>query len=219
MKNSDASVDFESPHSPLRFRSSPLSDNGDPFHSPENSPLNDHRDNSRAIVIVETSTQFAQSAPPVTESEHRNPPPNEQPEVVVTRPARPEARSPGAGPRGRTRAAPPPTLAVPKREVMLKKVALGFRLSEVVLCLISFSVMAADKTRGWSGDSFDRYKEYRLNFFSFFCGFLFIDSFQLGFSFIYLFFVIRVNALSIVINNFIKPLLNMCLSIYFRPLY
>ena len=68
---------------------------------------------------------------------------------------------------------------------MLKKVALGFRLSEVVLCLISFSVMAADKTRGWSGDSFDRYKEYRLNFFSFFCGFLFIDSFQLGFSFIY----------------------------------
>ncbi|MBA0684581.1 hypothetical protein Goari_026160 [Gossypium aridum] len=39
--------------------------------------------------------------------------------------------------------------------------ALGFRLSEIVLCLISFSVMAADKTSGWSGDSFDRYKEYR----------------------------------------------------------
>ncbi|KAG2408142.1 hypothetical protein LR48_Vigan01g237100 [Vigna angularis] len=161
MKNSDPSAHFESPHSPLRFRSSPLSDNGDPFHSPENSPINDHRDNSRAIVIVETSTQFAQAAPPVTESEHRNPPPNEVPEVVVTRPARPEPRSPAAAHRGRTRAAPPPTLAVPKREVMLKKVALGFRLSEVVLCLISFSVMAADKTRGWSGDSFDRYKEYR----------------------------------------------------------
>ncbi|QCD81081.1 hypothetical protein DEO72_LG2g1405 [Vigna unguiculata] len=160
MKNSDPSAHFESPHSPLRFRSSPLSDNGDPFHSPENSPINDHRDNSRAIVIIETSTQFAQTAPPATESEHRNPPPNELPEVVVTRPARPEPRSPAA-PRGRARAAPPPSLAVPKREVMLKKVALGFRLSEVVLCLISFSVMAADKTRGWSGDSFDRYKEYR----------------------------------------------------------
>ncbi|EPS65781.1 hypothetical protein M569_08996, partial [Genlisea aurea] len=28
-------------------------------------------------------------------------------------------------------------------------------------CLISFSVMAADKTQGWSGDSFYRYMEYR----------------------------------------------------------
>ncbi|CAJ1943880.1 unnamed protein product [Sphenostylis stenocarpa] len=161
MKNSDASTHFESPHSPLRFRSSPLSDNGDPFHSPENSPLNDHRDNSRAIVIVETSTQLAQAAPPATDSEHRNPPPNEPPEVVVSRPARPESRSPGIGARGRTRAVPPPIPAVPKRVMILKKVALGFRLSEVVLCLVSFSVMAADKTRGWSGDSFDRYKEYR----------------------------------------------------------
>ncbi|CAH8370743.1 unnamed protein product [Eruca vesicaria subsp. sativa] len=39
--------------------------------------------------------------------------------------------------------------------------ALGFRVSEVVLCLVSFSIMAADKTKGWSGDSYDRYKEYR----------------------------------------------------------
>jgi len=54
---------------------------------------------------------------------------------------------------------------------MLKKVALGFRLSEVVLCLISFSVMAADKTSGWSGDSFDRYKEYRFKFFFFLLSF------------------------------------------------
>ncbi|GMH01288.1 hypothetical protein Nepgr_003127 [Nepenthes gracilis] len=48
-----------------------------------------------------------------------------------------------------------------RREDMVKKVALGLRLSEVALCLISFSIMAADKTQGWSGDSFDRYKEYR----------------------------------------------------------
>ncbi|XP_048631430.1 CASP-like protein 4A3 [Brassica napus] len=48
-----------------------------------------------------------------------------------------------------------------KREEVLKYSALGFRLSEVVLALISFSVMAADKTKGWSGDSFDRYREYR----------------------------------------------------------
>jgi len=48
-----------------------------------------------------------------------------------------------------------------RREEVVKFSALGFRLSEVVLALISFSIMAADKTKGWSGDSFDRYKEYR----------------------------------------------------------
>lgn len=29
------------------------------------------------------------------------------------------------------------------------------------LCLISFSVMAADKDRGWTTDAFNSYKEYR----------------------------------------------------------
>ena len=49
-----------------------------------------------------------------------------------------------------------------------EEVALGFQLIEVVLCLISFSIMAADKTQGWSGDSFDHYKEFRFSSFSFF---------------------------------------------------
>ena len=44
---------------------------------------------------------------------------------------------------------------------MVEKAVLGFRFSEIVLCLILFSVMGADKTQGWSGDSFDRYTEYR----------------------------------------------------------
>lgn len=52
-----------------------------------------------------------------------------------------------------------------RREEVVKFSALGFRLSEVVLALISFSIMAADKTQGWSGDSFDRYKEYRYKHF------------------------------------------------------
>ena len=47
------------------------------------------------------------------------------------------------------------------REAMLKRAELGFRVCEMLFSLISFSVMAADKTQGWSGDSFDRYKEYR----------------------------------------------------------
>lgn len=50
-----------------------------------------------------------------------------------------------------------------KKEFVVTKAALGFRISEVILCLISFSVMAADKTQGWSGDSFDRYREYRFS--------------------------------------------------------
>jgi hypothetical protein len=70
----------------------------------------------------------------------------------------------------RTTAASP---AWSKSDVMTGKVALGFRLSEVVLCLISFSVMAADKTQGWSGDSFDRYKEYRFSFLLFFSIFIY----------------------------------------------
>lgn len=44
---------------------------------------------------------------------------------------------------------------------MIDRSVLGFRVLEMVLSLIAFSVMASDKTQGWSGDSFDRYKEYR----------------------------------------------------------
>ncbi|XP_068643205.1 CASP-like protein 4A3 [Aristolochia californica] len=44
---------------------------------------------------------------------------------------------------------------------MLKRAELGFRICSLIFCLISFSVMAADKTQGWAGDSFERYKEYR----------------------------------------------------------
>lgn len=58
----------------------------------------------------------------------------------------------------------PPRTVRSKMELTLTRAALGFRVCEFVLCLISFSVMAADKTAGWSGDSFDRYKEYRFDF-------------------------------------------------------
>ena len=62
---------------------------------------------------------------------------------------------------GRRSAHPSMVRRTTKRDIMVEKAALGFRFSEIVLCLISFSVMAADKTQGWSGDSFDRYTEYR----------------------------------------------------------
>ncbi|GJX85824.1 hypothetical protein Tco_0336598 [Tanacetum coccineum] len=41
------------------------------------------------------------------------------------------------------------------------KLGLGFRVVEMVVSLVAFSVMASDRTYGWSGDSFDRYIEYR----------------------------------------------------------
>ncbi|CAL9109736.1 unnamed protein product [Musa acuminata var. zebrina] len=46
-----------------------------------------------------------------------------------------------------------------RRAVM--RAALGLRVSAALLCLVSFSVMVADNTEGWAGDSFGRYSEYR----------------------------------------------------------
>lgn len=43
----------------------------------------------------------------------------------------------------------------------MRKTTLWLRVFEVVVCASSFSVMAADRTQGWSGDSYDRYLEYR----------------------------------------------------------
>jgi hypothetical protein len=47
------------------------------------------------------------------------------------------------------------------KDPALKKIALGFRAFGFMFCLISFSVMAADKNQGWAVDSFYRYKEFR----------------------------------------------------------
>lgn len=43
----------------------------------------------------------------------------------------------------------------------VRTASIAVRVSAAVLCLISFSVMAADKNRGWTLDAFDRYNEYR----------------------------------------------------------
>lgn len=43
----------------------------------------------------------------------------------------------------------------------MKKTFLGLRICAFVFCLISFSVMAADKQKGWALDSFYWYKEFR----------------------------------------------------------
>ncbi|KAG5019719.1 hypothetical protein JHK87_015574 [Glycine soja] len=146
-KNSESSTQFDSPH-------------WDGTESPEKSP--EKRDNSVAIVTVGKLKQFT----PEKRAEHREPPENPPSAAVVMfndqateedqRPAEKAVPAVGGGER-RSRSAAEGW----KTDETVSKAALGFRLSEVVVCLISFSVMAADKTQGWSGDSFDRYKEYR----------------------------------------------------------
>lgn len=43
----------------------------------------------------------------------------------------------------------------------VRKALLGFRVSAFVSCLVSFSVMVADRDKGWARDSFYKYKEFR----------------------------------------------------------
>lgn len=51
-----------------------------------------------------------------------------------------------------------------KKESTLNKALLGLRIAASVLCLASFSVLAADREKGWALDSFYLYKELRYNF-------------------------------------------------------
>lgn len=48
-----------------------------------------------------------------------------------------------------------------KKESKLNKALLGLRIAASVLCLASFSVLAADREKGWALDSFYVYKEFR----------------------------------------------------------
>ncbi|GJX74088.1 CASP-like protein 4A3, partial [Tanacetum coccineum] len=133
-----------------------MSDTEDVFLSPLPSPI--PLDDSKAIVPVDNNNNRKPPPPPppsmhmtVTAAYNRT-----AGDEVVTGVAK---LSPGGGggedggggrPGGRVR-----------KDVMVERLGLGFRVMEMVLCLIAFSVMASDKTQGWSGDSFDRYREYR----------------------------------------------------------
>ncbi|KAF8088246.1 hypothetical protein N665_0548s0017 [Sinapis alba] len=162
--NSEPQSYIESPHSPLRFHS-PLSDAGDPppesrYVSPEASPFK--LENPKAIV---TTSKFPPLPPPL--------PPQYPPRRQRNARAAPAEKSPSSmvvlnrwvreeNPQSTTRkVGESAAVNGARREESVAMAALGFRVSEVVLCVISFWIMAADKTKGWSGDSYDRYKEYR----------------------------------------------------------
>ncbi|MBA0588215.1 hypothetical protein Gorai_001328 [Gossypium raimondii] len=169
--NSDSLSHLDSPHSPLR------SDHGDPdppdpqnTSSPHVPPaVSPPVDNCKALVAFDKSTQFnANSSPFASPPLPPTTPPQQPLQLSVNRSVREEGQGmttktkvSGGGGRGGGARAVAAVLRRSKVKETVKMAALGFRLSEIVLCLISFSVMAADKTSGWSGDSFDRYKEYR----------------------------------------------------------
>lgn len=47
---------------------------------------------------------------------------------------------------------------------LIRKALLGFRVTAFISCLVSFSVMVADRDKGWARDYFYNYKEFRFKF-------------------------------------------------------
>ncbi|KAL4566593.1 hypothetical protein LXL04_030712 [Taraxacum kok-saghyz] len=163
--------DFHSPlraDSPLRFDefSSPTSTaivSVDKYQTPFRSPLSNSEKSSHTITI----SPLAKAQPPPAAASYN-------------RSAKADALTGVDGGTNKTRAPVTPIARKSRREVTSERAALVCRVCEVILTLIAFSVMASDETQGWSGDSFDRYKEYRylvaLNAIAFtYAAFQFID--------------------------------------------
>ncbi|XP_059670158.1 CASP-like protein 4A3 [Cornus florida] len=181
-------VPYKKPAEQSRVSSSPThsSDHGPPARLPEDTPArssissNQSRGSSISHGFSPNHDTVPESPPIKTMGAQfrANPP---KPEMVVTRSVREEPMpvtwkyagagdgfSGGAveegsgegGGGGRLRKSLS-ILRRTKREKMVKEAALGLRVCGMVFCLISFSVMAANKNKGWALDSFDRYKEFR----------------------------------------------------------
>ncbi|XVF60319.1 hypothetical protein PTKIN_Ptkin08bG0035500 [Pterospermum kingtungense] len=96
--------------------------------------------------------------PPVAVSRAEFPPRDQSTATTIEVEERSQKLGSGSGKRLR------PDLSIlrrTKRDKMVKKALLGFRISGFVFCLVSFSVLAADRDQGWALDSFYRYKEFR----------------------------------------------------------
>ncbi|KAJ6294044.1 hypothetical protein OIU76_022176 [Salix suchowensis] len=116
--------------------------------------------NSVAVVATDKSTQYSPALSPIP-PDNLQAPPHGMPDVVLNRNSKDGATDARVMKVKLEEMSMASVTRKSGKEEKMKIGELGFRLSEIVLCLISFSVMAADKTKGWSGDSFDRYKEYR----------------------------------------------------------
>ncbi|GMI68405.1 CASP-like protein 4A1 [Hibiscus trionum] len=131
------------------------------------SPPSDHSHLGSPLSSDNSSLSHGFSPPPPTSSSQPSKPPppaaaltiRDQP-TATTVELEEQTQKLGSGSGKRLR----PDLSIlrrTKRDKVIKKALLGFRISGFVFCLVSFSILAADKNQGWALDSFYRYKEFR----------------------------------------------------------
>ncbi|CAH9089127.1 unnamed protein product [Cuscuta epithymum] len=106
------------------------------FHSPEQSPFRD---------------PFLESLPP--------PPPHSKASITVS--AVDKFYSPHPSPAAKPSSTGNDSTLPSGGYPLISTAPLALRLAQALFCVISFSLMAADQTQGWTGDSWHRYKEYR----------------------------------------------------------
>ncbi|CAH9095890.1 unnamed protein product [Cuscuta epithymum] len=153
---------IDSFHSPLRYDSPLRSD--EPFSDPDHTSL---PVSSKAVSVIDKRPSPLYYPRKSSPSEHLSQPPTpalppsidrSSPKVYYSKSRAEPVDTKVGSVRGNNGQA---EVGERRFRSAVTRAALGFRVCEAVFCLISFSVMAADKTQGWSGDSWDRYKEYR----------------------------------------------------------
>ncbi|KAL3629223.1 hypothetical protein CASFOL_026445 [Castilleja foliolosa] len=146
-------------------RYSLTSDHINIYHSPEHDNLNSPENNPPPAVVVRRDVFKEPIENTVVLEEPMSMAVVERAVLEEPKAAKADsdpAAAEGGGGGGRRRYRPSISiLREAKREMMVKKAALGFRIFGFLFCLVSFSVMAADKNQGWAIDSFDRYTEFR----------------------------------------------------------
>lgn len=158
LRNSPARSSLSSDHTTVNHshESSPTNEKAP---SPENKPpaavvsWDVFREPSESTVVLEQPMAVVNRA--VLE---------EEPKATVGAKTDPSAGVVEGGGGGSRRRRDRPSLSILRRgerEKTVKKAALGFRVFGFLFCLVSLSVMAADRNQGWALDSFDRYKEFR----------------------------------------------------------
>ncbi|KAL9157562.1 hypothetical protein ABFS82_08G012100 [Erythranthe guttata] len=164
-QNSGGHISLSPPeNSPAR--SSLSSDHTAVNHSPENKPPPPAAVVRRDVFKGPTENAIVLQEPMAVVNmavlEEEQPPSPPKAAATKTDPGIGVAEGGGGSGRRRVRPRPPPSiLNRGKREKMVKKAALGFRVFGFLFCLLSLSVMAADRNQGWAIDSFNRYKEFR----------------------------------------------------------